>query len=88
MTLDEIDKLTVGEVRAICERAAAALAELQRLGIAPVQAVYAPPSLALAPPQPVDPRFQLSAAEQAAKQRLLTEMRARDDEDKAFEAVP
>jgi len=54
MTPEEIDKLTIAEVRAICERAAAAMSELQRLGLMPTRVVRPEVDLSGAELAPVD----------------------------------
>lgn len=74
MTADEIDRLTIAEVRAIAERASEALAKLQEVqallgGAGSVTAVTPSPRHVAAPPQ-------LRPDEMARREALLAQNRA------------
>lgn len=75
MTLDDIDKLTIGEVRAIAERAGAALEQLHRVQALLGGAMAGSGSALLPRPSHAPP--QLTAEEMAQREALLR--RNRDD---------
>ena len=79
MTADEIDRLTIAEVRAIADRAHEALARLREVqsllgGAAANQPTTEAPSVAVVPPARRRP--ELTPAEQAQRDALLAQNRA------------
>jgi hypothetical protein len=77
---DEIDKLTIGEARAIAERAGEALRVFRELGITPPAAAHAAPAPSAAP------AIQWSAEEQAKRDALALQ-RQMDAEKALAEAL-
>jgi hypothetical protein len=77
MTSDELDRLTIGELRAAADRVAAALAVLREAGAwtGVVGERPLPPMPPTAPIQPQPPLVAFSPAELAERKRLLSKMR-------------